>query len=364
MCRINCNIVIGESEEKRERNSRLSFEERKTIQKCLNKRMNITQIAKEINRDKSVVSREIKRHSKLMYRDSGTTYFKYSAAVAEGEAKYNHKRAGKKCVLKVDGRLKRFIEDKIKIEKWSPEEVAGYIKVNNMTFKIKPSYQTIYYWIETGHLNISEIDLTHKAKLKEEKESKKKEQNPSRVDKSIHKRPEEIEKNEEFGHWEMDCVEGTKEEKETLLTLLERKTKNYITIKLKDKTNISVVEALDRLERVYGNIFRKVFKTITTDNGSNFWDYMKLEQSCLNEGKRFEIYYTDPYSAWQKGMNENCNGILRRFIPKGTRISRISDYRLETILYLINSKPRKILGFKSARSLYEQEINNIIKEII
>ncbi len=329
----------------------------------LKKKYTLQEMSEEIGRNKSIISREINRHSDEKWDyNTGICKKVYSAAVAQGKYEYSKKKAGRKC--KLSRALKQFIEDKILKEKWSPEEVAGYIKVNNMIFKIKPSYQTIYYWIETGHLNISEIDLAHKAKLKEEKESKKKEQNPSRVDKSIHKRPEEIEKNEEFGHWEMDCVEGTKEEKETLLTLLERKTKNYKTIKLKDKTNISVVEALDRLERVYGNIFRKVFKTITTDNGSNFWDYMKLEQSCLNEGKRFEIYYTDPYSAWQKGMNENCNGILRRFIPKGTRISRISDYRLETILYLINSKPRKILGFKSARSLYEKEINNIIKEVI
>lgn len=112
MCHINCNIVIGESEEKREMNSRLSFDERKDIQKCLNKSMNISEIADEINRDKSVVSREIKRHAKLMYRNSGTTYLKYNAAEAEGEAKYNHKKAGRKCAIKEDLKLKRFIEDK------------------------------------------------------------------------------------------------------------------------------------------------------------------------------------------------------------------------------------------------------------
>ena len=170
-----------------------------------------------------------------------------------------------------------------------------------------------------------------------------------------------MDNNEEFGHWEMDCVEGAKEETEEYLTLLERKTKKYIVIKLRDKTNRSVVEAIDILEKTYGHLFSKIFKTITTDNGSNFLDYIKLEKSCLRDGKRFEIYYADPYSAWQKGMNENCNGILRRFIPKGTKIGEISDARLETILYLINNKPRKILGFRAAQLLFNQEINNIIK---
>ena len=106
MCRINCNIVIGESEEKREKNSRLSFDERKIIQKCLNKRMNITQIAKEIDRNKSVVSREIKRHAKLIYRNSGTTYFKYNAAEANGEAIFNHKKAGRKSKVKKRYKIK------------------------------------------------------------------------------------------------------------------------------------------------------------------------------------------------------------------------------------------------------------------
>ena len=364
MCHINCNIVIGESEEKREINSRLSFDERKDIQKYLNKRMNISEIADEINRDKSVVSREIKRHAKLMYRNTGTTYLKYNAAEAEGEAKYNHKKAGRKCAIKEDLKLKRFIEDKIKIEKWSPEEIAGYIKVNNMDFKFKPSYQNIYYWISKGYLEIKDIDLTHKVKLKEKKERKRVEQSENRKEKSIHLRPEEVDNNEEFGHWEMDCVEGAKEETEEYLTLLERKTKKYIVIKLRDKTNRSVVEAIDILEKTYGHLFSKIFKTITTDNGSNFLDYIKLEKSCLRDGKRFEIYYADPYSAWQKGMNENCNGILRRFIHKGTKIGEISDARLETILYLINNKPRKILGFRAAQLLFNQEINNIIKMVI
>ena len=93
------------------------------IQKYLNKVMNISQISKEINRDKSVVSREIKRHAKIMYRNSGTTYLKYSVAGADGKAKFNHKKTGRKSKIKKDS----FIEDKIKLQKWSPEEVCGYI---------------------------------------------------------------------------------------------------------------------------------------------------------------------------------------------------------------------------------------------
>lgn len=363
MCRINCNIVIGEKEEIRKRNSRLTLEERKLIQKYLNKRMNITQIAREINRNKSVVSREIKRHAKIIYRNSGTTYLKYSAAEADGEAKYNHKRAGRKSKIKKDLRLKTFIEDKIKIQKWSPEEVCGYIKVNNMDFKEKPNFQNIYYWIDTKQIAVTNFDLPHRksGEKKGKKEKIVKEQAPSRAHKSIHVRPEIVKENTEFGNWEMDCVEGNKKEKEIYLTLLERKTKKYIVIKMKDATTQSVVKTWDILEEKYGKYFKQIFKTITTDNGTNFIRYDEIEKSKYSKEKRFDIYYTDPYSAWQKGMNENCNGLLRRFIPKGTKIGKISEYKLEMIVYKINNKPRKILGFRKADDLFKEEINNIIK---
>ena len=91
------------------------------------------------------------------------------------------------------------------------------------------------------------------------------------------------------------------------------------------------------------------------------WNYDKIETSCLEKNKRrTEVYYTDPYSSWQKGMNENCNGILRRFIPKGTDLNSIPKEKLEEILRKINGKPRKILGFISADKRFEEELNKIV----
>lgn len=361
MCHINNNIFVADKEEDRIKNSKLCLNERKKIQEMLSKKCSQADIAREINRDRSVISREIKRHSKLVYRISGTSYWRYSAIESEGEFKYSRSKSGRKCKIEKDIVLKTFIEDKIKINKWSPEEVSGYIKVNNMYFKEKPSFQNIYYWIDKGKLNIKNIDLTHKSKLKEQKEKTTREQSPCRKHKSIHLRPKQIDNNKEFGHWEMDCVEGIKKEKVIYLTLLERKTKEYMVIKMPDKTANSVIEVWNRLENKYNEYFKNIFKTVTTDNGSNFLDYDKIEKSIDKINKRFKMYYADPYSAWQKGMNENCNGILRRFIPKGTEISKISQYRLETILYLINHKPRKILGFRTSDELFKTEINSIMR---
>lgn len=315
----------------------------------------------ELGRNKSIISREINRNCDVKWNyDTGICKKVYSAAMAQGKYEYNKKKAGRKC--KLSRALKQFIEDKILIEKWSPEEVAGYIKVNDIKFGIQPSFQLIYYWIEKKKLNIGALDLVHKAKIeKKDKKKEKTEKLAKHKEKSIHNRPKEIDENKEFGHWELDCVEGTKESKKTYMTLLERVTKKYIVIEMKEHTNECVKKAIDRLEEKYGENFKKIFKSMTTDNGHEFLNYDKIEISKFNKNeRRREIYYTDPYSSWQKGMNENCNGILRRFIPKGTDLSKISREKLEKILNKINGKPRKILGFISSDKRFKEEIEKIV----
>ena len=364
MCQNNCNIIEAEKKEERKINSRLTYEERVIIEARLRskKKIKITEIAEELDRDKSVISREINRNSYLKWDERTAKYKKiYSAARAQGDYENKRKNAGRKSAVKEDKKLKQFIEDKILIEKWSPEEVSGYIKKQKIDFKIRPSFQEIYYWIDTKQLKIKSEDLTHKYKLKEKKEKEEKvKKGPKHNEKSIHKRPEKIDENKEFGHWELDCVEGTKESKKTYLTLLERLTKKYIVIEMKEHTNKCVKEAINRLEETYGENFKKIFKTMTTDNGHEFLNYDNIERSKYDRRrKRTKVYYTDPYSSWQKGMNENCNGILRRFIPKGTDLNEISTYQLENILDKINEKPRKILNFTSANEMFNIELNKI-----
>lgn len=145
------------------------------------------------------------------------------------------------------------------------------------------------------------------------------------------------------------------------MTLLERLTKKYIVIEMIEHTNECIKQAIDSLEEKYGSNFKKIFKSMTTDNGHEFLNYDKIEISKYNKGERRTIvYYTDPYSSWQKGMNENCNGILRRFIPKGTDLNKVTSEKLEKILNKINGKPRKILGFISAEKRFNEEIKKIV----
>ena len=172
MCLINSNITETENKEVK-RNSDITYEERCKIEFMVKKKYTMQEMAEELGRNKSIISREINRHCEEKWDyNTGICKKVYSAAVAQGKYEYSKKKAGRKC--KLSRALKQFIEDKILKEKWSPEEVAGYIKVNNIKFEIQPSFQIIYYWIEKGKLNISPLDLVHKAKLekKEKKEEK------------------------------------------------------------------------------------------------------------------------------------------------------------------------------------------------
>ena len=165
-----------------------------------------------------------------------------------------------------------------------------------------------------------------------------------------------------FGNWEMDSVLGKRgKSKNTLLVLTERKTRNEIIFKLPDHTDEAVVAALDRLERKWGaEMFKRVFKTITVDNGSEFADAEGLQRSIINEGeKRTKVYYCHPYSSWERGTNEVTNKMIRRKIPKGTNFDDRTEEEVESIENWINGYPRKIHGYHSAGELFEEEVKQL-----
>lgn len=182
MCLIDCNIIEVENKEVK-RNSDITYEERVKIEYMLKKKYTMQEMSEELGRNKSIISREINRHCDIKWNyENGICKKIYSAAVAQGKYEYSKKKAGRKC--KLSRALKQFIEDKILKEKWSPEEVAGYIKVNDIKFEIQPSFQLIYYWIEKKKLNISPLDLVHKAKL-EKKEKRRKYRNYQSIKKKV-----------------------------------------------------------------------------------------------------------------------------------------------------------------------------------
>ena len=176
---------------------------------------------------------------------------------------------------------------------------------------------------------------------------------------SIEQRPEEIDGREEFGHWEGDTVYSGKGKRKTtraLLTLTERKTRKEIIIAIPNRKAETVVKALDALERKLGaRRFRAIFKSITFDNGTEFAAAEELERSCVNKRlPRTKVYFCHPYSSWERGTNENTNGMIRRRFPKGTNFAAVTNAQIAQAENWINNYPRKILGYKSSEIVFRE----------
>jgi IS30 family transposase len=169
----------------------------------------------------------------------------------------------------------------------------------------------------------------------------------------------------EFGHWEGDLVVGRKGTKSVLLTLLERKTRKYITTPLPSKEQVNVAHAFDLLEKRYGRLFYQLFKTITFDNGIEFLDHDALELSRwhkyrVEDKARFKVYYAHPYRSGERGSNENANGLLRRAgIIKGKNIGLMSKASINAATRWVNTLPRALLGFKCAQEVFDLELQKL-----
>mgnify|MGYP000907111607 CR=1 FL=1 len=198
-------------------------------------------------------------------------------------------------------------------------------------------------------LTIPDLPLKKNGKKRKYKQVRKIALNNTKG-RSIEERPPDIENREEYGHWEMDCVVGSG--KACLLVMTERKSRQELIYKMPAKTQECVIEVIDRLERRYKSKFQKIFKSFTMDNGSEFLDMENLERSCLKAGiKRTTCYYAHPYSSWERGSNENQNKLIRRFVPKGLNIGKLTSKDIKRIENWMNNYPRRILGYKSPNQI-------------
>ena len=335
----------------------LTWTDRLKIEKALKEGLKPLQIADRLHVHNTTIYRELKRGTYTHLNSDLTTEERYSPEIAQ--QKYDEQLKAKGGDLKIgdDHELAAFIEKKIADEGFSPAAVVGEIKRLGLTFQTEISEKTIYNYIDKGvFLRLERKNLPQQGKRKRKYDKVK--AKPARAPKgeSIENRPQEINDRETFGHWEMDCVEGKKKTKETLLVLSERLTRQEIIIKMPDKTAASVVKALNRLERKYGRRFPQIFKSITVDNGSEFADCSGIEKSIFGKGKRKRttVYYCHPYSAYERGTNENINKMIRRFLPKGTDFRQVSVEYVARIETWINNYPREILGFETSGALFEK----------
>jgi len=246
-------------------------------------------------------------------------------------------------------------------EQYSPYAVLRELdKGNAWPQGLRICEKTLYNWIEAGDIpDVTIENLPRKGKMKRRKghRSRRKHARVEFAARSIEKRPKGVLTRREAGHWEGDTVYSTKRgSKECLLTLVERKTRMELILKIPDRTAKSVKKAFDRLERQFGSrLFRTIFLSITLDNGVEFSDVLGLENSILTQSKRTTLYFAHPFCSYERGTNENHNGIIRRFLPKGTDFACIKDKKVKEVQDWMNTYPRRILNGLTPLQTFKEE---------
>ena len=342
----------NEYAEKHIKNHHLTYGERVVIEVRFNRdHWSANRIAKEIGCCANTIRNELNRGVKYVHYGS---IKRYDAKL--GQQKYEKNRTNCHRHFKLF-QVKAFIKyfkDKFINHKWSLDACVGFAKKNNL-FKENELIctKTLYNYIDLGFLRIKNIDLN--SKLKRKTKTKKVRENKRVLGRSIEERPNDIKLREEFGHWELDLVIGSKKDHDkVLMVLIERKTRRYFIYMLNDKKPETIMQQFKDIKEEYGDMFDIIFKTITTDNGVEFTNLSDLE----NEVSTL-IYYAHPYSSFEKGSVERHNRILRNFIPKGKRIDELTLDEISDFELIINDLPRKILNYNTPDQLFDNEMDII-----
>lgn len=321
---------------KQKKYKRLSFEERVIIQTLLEEKKSKSFISKKLKRSRSTIGREINK----FVVDS--KYDKYEAKLADWCAKDDYLNKRNLDKIETHKKLQIYVYKGL-LKHWSPEQISGRIKLDYpndpiMTISHESIYQHIYAHRQAS-LNKKLIALLpyHKSiRRRTNAYSKRKTRIKNQI--SIEQRPLHIENREEVGHWEGDLVIG-KGQKSAIGTNVERKTRYVIISKLKDRKSKTVTT---EFQRDLKPLPKKLKKTMTYDNGM---EMAKHESFTKKTGML--VYFAHPYSSWERGTNENTNGLIRRFFPKGTDFNKISKQQLKIAQNKLNNRPRKVLNYKT-----------------
>lgn len=316
----------------------LTQEERYMITAHLMCGMNPSQIARCLGRHRSTITRELARNA--THHDQS-----YRAEKAHSYAVARRRRSRRRAHFST---VEMSIVARLLRRRWSPEQIAGVLQKQG-TLSI--SHETIYRRIRWDRR--SGGDLWRYTRIMSKFGRKRYRSIDSRGvlpgKRPITERPPEVELRQELGHWEADTVMGS-DMRHCVLTLVERKSGYVIIKKLTARTKRAVTRAATRAIRSHC----RQFKTITFDNGTEFHDYAILEQ-------RFPItvYFATPYHSWERGSNENLNGLLRQYLPKGTCMRNLTQKRCNQIAYDLNHRPRKRHGYDTPASLYFSHKNRV-----
>jgi IS30 family transposase len=293
-------------------------------------------MSKELGRSVSTISRELKRNVNARG--------KYKAVNAQLRYLEHRKKCVKPCKLEKNKALLGYVKSKLK-EEWSPEQIANTIRQDYPWQRaMRISYETIYAFVYTdkrkGGTLYSHLRHAHRTRRRRGNSKGMRGQIKDRV--SIDVRPAGANNRSRNGHWEGDTVIGKKHQG-GLVTLTERKNGFLLAVPIVNRK----VETINRaILHAYASIPKRLRRTLTLDNGLEFAGFKTLEREL-----GIDVYFADPYSPWQRGSNENTNGLIRQYLPKGSDLTTLTQAHLNTIVQKINNRPRKKLGYRTPAQL-------------
>jgi len=320
----------------------LSFGEREEISRGIAAGDTFRAIARGLNRAVSTISQEVARHG-----GRG----QYRAAQADWAA-WESARRPKACLLAMNRDLQRIVAVKLK-QDWSPQQIAGWLKdqyPGNPEMWV--SHETIYrsLFVQARGALKKELvgHLRSKRRIRRPRHAIDGRDGDRILDAvSIRQRPAEVEDRAVPGHWEGDLVEGSRGT--FIATLVERRSRFVILIKLSEKRTETVVDALIKAVRKLPTTLRK---SLTWDRGSELTDHAKFTVAT-----DVKVYFCDPYCPWQRGSNENTNGLLRQYYPKGMDLSAISQAQLDVVARKLNTRPRETLDWKTPAYILDSSVS-------
>jgi transposase, IS30 family len=320
--------------------SRLTHLERVEIYKLLALHQSFSQIAKTLGRNKSTISREVKPFGREKYHHyDGERKAVYSVS---------NRRSGK-TKMRMNAALDRWVRKKLS-KKWSPRQISENLRrrfPGNKLMQI--SHEAIYLYIylhakkELRELLITELRQQRKYRGNSRRGADKRTTivDPTRID----KRPPEVDGREIPGHWEGDLILG-KDRASAIATLVERTTRAVILVHLKARDSKTVRLAFEKKFKALPDLMKK---SLTYDNGTEM-----AQHKLFTKHTKVDVYFANPYSPWERPTNENTNGLLRQYFPKGTDLSLITKERLQYVQDELNDRPRKTLDYRSPAEVFNE----------
>jgi IS30 family transposase len=293
------------------------------------------EIAKIVGVHPSTISRELKRGRGKIGKD-------YWAIASHNKSVIRQVEKSKNANLKLTEEIIKLIKKYLQKE-YSPEQISATIKMKHQK---EISYVTIYKYIYINRLAEGDLykQLRHKGKRRTKYGSKHKSRIKDRV--SIHKRPSIVNEKTRLGDFEIDTIIG-KGQQGAIVTIVDRKSM-YLKISIPCSKNSKIVA--NEIKRLM-HPFKKRVHTITTDNGLEF-----AQHKVVSKALKCDYYFCDPYSSWQRGLNENINGLIRQYIPKGSSFEHITKKRITEIENKLNHRPRKSLGWKTPYEVFHEKV--------